>query len=209
MCPKQRPHHGACGQRVGQRRAEKYARNGPRTRSSEACSSVSLDHQKTTVKKNKKRPILGASDVEVTTHHAQRGPGRGLDHDGVPEQQRRRPLLDGAEDREVPGCDAAHHADRPEVMHGVVITLNVETSSWWWVRGTVAGNGADGVGRVHTVTERRILIGAGNKTCLRTGVGLKHRGGRGGGRASLRRSSRVCERAGLHGAPKARAWRGH
>ena len=42
-----------------------------------------------------------------------------------------------------------------------------------------------------------ILIGAGT-----IGVGLKSRGGRGGGRASLRRMRRVCERAGLQGAPR-------
>ena len=41
------------------------------------------------------------------------------------------------------------------------------------------------------------------KQSLSTGVGLKNRGGRGGGKASLRLMWQVCERTGLQGIPKA------
>jgi len=51
------------------------------------------------------------------------------------------------------------------------------------------------------ITERWILIGDwSGKQSFSTGVGLKNRGGRGGGRASLRLLWRVRERAGLQGA---------
>ena len=42
-----------------------------------------------------------------------------------------------------------------------------------------------------------------DKQSFSTGVGLKNRGGKGEGRASLRLMWRVCGRAGLQGAPEA------